>query len=210
MSDSAVVLHEPWPDLARQREGVSLGIWVFLSSEILFFGGLFLGYATYRYLYPEAFRAAAQETELFYGALNTVLLLTSSFTMTVALRSADFGYRRMTLICLTVTALLGCGFLVGKGFEYHDDLTKGLFPGAQFPLPAVQEQMFWAFYWVMTGVHATHLSVGIGLVAAVAVLLYRGALRTESTTFTAVALYWHFVDIIWILLVPLIYLVGRP
>jgi heme/copper-type cytochrome/quinol oxidase subunit 3 len=210
MSESASVLHEPWPDLARQREGVSLGMWVFLASEVLFFGGLFLGYATYRYLYPEAFRAAAQETELFYGALNTVLLLTSSFTMTVALRSADFGYRRMTLIALVITALLGLAFLTGKGFEYHDDLTKHLFPGPEFSLPMAQEQVFWAFYWVMTGVHAIHLSVGIGVVAVVTVMLYRGSLHTESTTFTAVALYWHFVDIIWILLVPLIYLVGHP
>ncbi|HZT24895.1 MAG TPA: cytochrome c oxidase subunit 3 [Pseudolabrys sp.] len=210
MSEASTALREPWPDLARQREGVTFGIWIFLATEVLFFGGLFLGYSVYRTLYTEAFREAAKETEIFFGSINTVVLLTSSMTMTVAVRAADHGYRRLTLICLWVTLLLGLGFLTGKGFEYNDDLTKGLFPGPGFPLPQPQEQIFWAFYWVMTGVHAIHLSVGIGVVAVVAVQLQRTVIKLESGTLTAVGLYWHFVDLIWITLVPLIYLVDRP
>ncbi len=209
MSETSAAVREPWPDLARQREGVSFGVWIFLATEILFFGALFLGYAVYRTLYTDAFREAAKETDLFYGALNTVLLLTSSFTMTVAVRSADLGRRRMTLICLVLTLLLGMGFLVGKGFEYNDDLIKGYFPGPQFPLTVAETQIFWAFYWVMTGVHAIHLSVGVGLVAVVSVMLARNSLKLESATFNAVGLYWHFVDVVWITLVPLIYLIGR-
>jgi cytochrome c oxidase subunit 3 len=209
MSETSAALREPWPDLARQREGVAFGVWIFLATEILFFGALFMGYAVYRTLYPEAFREAARQTELFYGALNTGLLLTSSFTMTVAVRSADAGFRRMTLVCLWITLLLGCGFLLGKGLEYHSDLVKGYFPGAGFPLADPRTQIFWAFYWVMTGVHAVHLSTGIGLVAVTLFLLWRRTLKLESATFVAVGLYWHFVDVIWITLVPLLYLIGR-
>jgi heme/copper-type cytochrome/quinol oxidase subunit 3 len=208
MTESAV-LREPWPDLAQQREGASFGIWVFIATEILFFGALFLGYAVYRSLYPDAFRLASEQTELFYGALNTVLLLTSSFTMTVAVRGAALGFRRTALICLIVTALLGCCFLVGKGLEYHDDLTKNLFPGAQFPLQQAQTQIFWAFYWVMTGIHAIHLTIGIVVVAVVTVMLCRRTLTIGSPTVTVVALYWHFVDAIWITLVPLLYMAGH-
>ncbi len=209
MSDISAARHEPWPDLAHQREGVSFGMWVFIASEVLFFGGLFLGYTVYRTLYPDAFRAAAHETEIFYGILNTVLLLTSSFTMTVAMRGAAAGFRRMTLVCLAITALLGLAFLAGKGMEYHDDLIKGYFPGAHFPLPDAKAQVFWAFYWVMTGVHAVHLTAGIVLVGIVIVLLYRGTLKIESPTFNAIGIYWHFVDIVWITLVPLLYMLGN-
>lgn len=209
MSETSAALREPWPDLARQREGVSFGVWLFIASEILFFGALFMGYTVYRTLYPEAFRIAARETEMFYAVINTVILLTSSFTMTVAVRSASAGFRRMTMACLVLTILLGLGFLAGKGMEYHDDLSKGLFPGAEFPLKPVQTQIFWAFYWTLTGVHAIHLSVGIGIVCVVTFLLYRDTLKIESPTFTAVGFYWHFVDIIWITVVPLIYLLDR-
>ncbi|HZD88698.1 MAG TPA: cytochrome c oxidase subunit 3 [Pseudolabrys sp.] len=209
MSDSSPALREPWPTIARQREGVTFGVWVFLATEILFFGGLFLGYAVYRHMYPEAFRAGMHETDIFYGAMNTGLLLTSSMTMTVAVRSANLGYRRLVVFCLALTALLGIGFLIGKGFEYNDDLIKGYFPGPHFPIPEVQAQIFWSFYWVMTGIHAVHLSIGIGLIIVTIILTLRGKLTTESGTFTAISLYWHFVDMVWITLVPLIYLIDR-
>ena len=209
MSEVSAALREPWPDLARQREGVVFGIWVFLATEIMFFGALFMGYAVYRTLYADAFREAAAQTELFYGVVNTVGLLTSSFTMTVAVRGADLGYRRLTVACLWMTLVLGLGFLVGKGFEYHADLVKGYFPGPHFPLATQQTQIFWAFYWVMTGVHAVHLSVGIGLVLVLAISLMRDRLKLESGSVAAIGLYWHFVDLIWITLVPLIYLTGR-
>ena len=207
--EAAGALREPWPDLDRQRQGVELGMWIFLASEILFFGALLVSYAIYRVLHPEAFRQAAAQTEILYGTLNTVLLLTSSMTMTIALRAAGAGLRRATLAFLVVTAALGVGFLLLKGVEYHDDITRNLFPGANFPLSAPSTQLFWTLYWIMTGVHAIHLSVGIAIVAAVTILFWRRVIPVQDSTLGGVALYWHFVDCIWIVLYPLLYLGGR-
>jgi cytochrome c oxidase subunit 3 len=209
MSEYAQALHEPWPGLPRQREGVTFGMWIFLVTEVLFFGGLFLGYAIYRHLYPDAFAIAARETDIFYGGLNTAILLTSSLTMAVAAECCERGLVRMALWCFAATALLGVAFLVAKGFEYADDISKGLFPGPQFPLAPAPTQLFWTFYWIMTGVHAVHLIVGICAVAIVATLLARRTLLPGATTFEALALYWHLVDLIWVFLLPILYLVGR-
>jgi cytochrome c oxidase subunit 3 len=209
MSDASSALREPFEHLSRQREAVSLGVWAFLASEVLFFGGLFIGYAVYRHLYPLAFVTAAKETDIVYGTLNTGILMTSSLTMAVAARAAEHNIRRMAIACLLATAALGCAFLVVKGFEYHDDTTKGLVPGAHFPLRPAETQIFWAFYWVMTGVHAIHLIVGVGVVTTVTVLLIRESVEPESPMFEGIALYWHLVDIIWVVLLPLLYLIGR-
>jgi cytochrome c oxidase subunit 3 len=209
MSEASRAIQEPWPDLALQREGVSVGIWVFLASEILFFSGLFVTYAIYRSLNPQAFATAASHTDLFYGTLNTGLLLTSSVTMTVALRAASAELRRLTLACLMITAALGVGFLICKGLEYHDDLQKNLFPGAAFPLASPPTQLFWMLYWIMTGIHAVHLSAGIAVVVVVVVLFWRQVIPVQGSTMEGVATYWHFVDSVWLVLYPLLYLVGR-
>jgi cytochrome c oxidase subunit 3 len=209
MSEQSAALHEPWPSLERQREAVSFGVWTFLASEVLFFGALFLSYAVYRNLYPQAFTIAARQTDIFYGALNTAILLTSSLTMAVASRSAKESFRRMTLWCLAATTMLGLAFLVCKGFEYRDDILKGLIPGPNFPLHPAETQIFWTFYWVATGIHAVHLIIGIGIVSTAAVRLYRGRLPINASAFAGIALYWHLVDIIWIILLPLLYLIGR-
>jgi heme/copper-type cytochrome/quinol oxidase subunit 3 len=209
MSEARAALRQPWPDLERQREGVAFGVWVFLASEVLFFGGLFLAYGIYRILYAHAFVVAAKETDVFYGTLNTAILLTSSLTMAVAVKASGLGFRRTTLWCLTVTALLGVGFLAVKGLEYHDDIVKGLFPGPGFPLHPPQTQIFWAIYWIATGVHAIHLTVGIGLVSVTTALLYNERLPLKATRFEGIALYWHLVDIIWVILLPMLYLTGR-
>src|SRR5262245_32619175 len=132
MSDAATALREPWSDLDRQREGVSVGIWLFIVSEVLFFGALFLGYGVYRALYPEAFRIAGAHTEVLYGGVNLLLLLTSSAAMTIAVDASRQEMRRITIICLALTILLGIGFLLCKGLEYRADIAKGLFPGAHF------------------------------------------------------------------------------
>ena len=132
MSDTAGALQHPWPDLRMQREGVGLGMWMFLASEVLFFGALFLGYAVYRSFNEDAFRIAAAHTEIVYGSINTALLLTSSLTMTVALRAATVNMRELTLRCLAVTAALGAAFVVCKGLEYREDLREHLFPGRIF------------------------------------------------------------------------------
>src|SRR5579871_556653 len=208
MSDAAA-LREPWPDLQRQREGVTVGIWLFIASEVLFFGALFLGYTVYRTLYPEAFRIAAAETNVLYGSVNLLLLLTSSAAMTIAVDASQQEKRRTTLVCLGLTMLLGTGFLLVKGLEYSDDIAKGLFPGPHFPLQPPQTQLFWAFYWVMKGVHAIHLATGIGVVGVFAFILWRRLLPLGSPAIVGVATYWHFVDTVWIILFPLLYLVDR-
>jgi cytochrome c oxidase subunit 3 len=202
-------LQKPWPNHALQREGVGVGMWLFLMSEILFFAGLFITYAIYRSFNVDAFRIAAAQTDLIYGSANTVILLTSSLTMTVALRAATARLRQLTIMCLVATALLGLAFLVVKGLEYHDDLTKSLFPGAAFPLSPPPTQLFWMLYWIMTGIHAVHLTAGILIVFTVALLFERRIVPVQSSTVEGVAIYWHFVDCLWLILFPLLYLVGR-
>ena len=207
MSDAA--LREPWPDLRLQREGVGLGMWIFLASEVLFFAALFVTFAVYRSFNAEAFRVAGAHTEIVYGSINTALLLTSSLTMTIALRAATAFLRRLTLVCLAVTAALGLAFLICKGLEYHDDLAKHLFPGAGFRLSPPATEMFWGLYWIMTGIHAVHLSAGIGVVLVVFALFQRRAIPVQGSTMEGVAIYWHFVDLVWLVLYPLLYLGGR-
>ena len=209
MSDASRALREPWPDLAVQRTGVGLGIWVFLASEILFFSGLFITYAVYRALHSQAFQIAAAHSELSYGTLNTAVLLTSSMTMTVALRAANMRLRQLTVTCLAVTAALGLAFLFCKGLEYRDDLAKHLFPGAGFALALPQAELFWMLYWIMTGIHAVHLLAGIAVVTTVAMLFWRRIVPMQESTMEGVATYWHFVDSVWLVLYPLLYLVGR-
>jgi heme/copper-type cytochrome/quinol oxidase subunit 3 len=209
MSDLAGALREPWPDLQLQRAGVGLGMWIFLASEVLFFAALFCGYAVYRSFNAEAFRIAGEHTEIVYGSINTVLLLTSSLTMTVALRAATAQLRKLTLYCLAATAALGVAFLVCKGLEYHEDLKEHLFPGPRFPLSPPATQIFWGFYWIMTGIHAVHLTGGIAVVLVVLTLFKRRVIPVQGSTMEGVAIYWHFVDSVWLVLYPLLYLAGR-
>jgi cytochrome c oxidase subunit 3 len=202
-------LHKPWHSLRRDREGAAFGTWVFLGSEAMFFGGALLAYAAYRSLWPEAFAVAGRETNIVYGTVNTALLLTSSLTMAAAAEGARAGLRRLTLACLAATAALGLAFLLVKGFEYHEDIHRHLVPGAHFRLPDPQAQIFFAFYWLLTGVHALHLSTGIGITALLLLQAWRGTRPLPSPAFEAAGLYWHFVDLIWIFLYPLLYLMGR-
>jgi heme/copper-type cytochrome/quinol oxidase subunit 3 len=202
-------LREPWPSVARQREGVAFGMWTFLVTEVLFFGALILVYAVYRHEYPLAFREAAAATNLLYGTINTALLLTSSFVMTIALDAASGGMRRFAIFCLLATAALGFAFLVVKGLEYRDDIAKNLVPGPRLPSQAPAAQLFYALYWVMTGIHAIHLLVGVALALSIALFLARETLLPESTALEASGLYWHFVDTVWLVLYALIYLPGR-
>jgi heme/copper-type cytochrome/quinol oxidase subunit 3 len=209
MSELSQALREPWPDLRLQREGVGLGMWIFLASEVLFFGALFCSYAIYRSFNAEAFRIAGEHTQIVYGSINTALLLTSSLSMTVALRAATVQLRALTLACLVLTAALGLAFLACKGLEYREDLKEHLFPGPEFPLSPPATQMFWGFYWIMTGIHAAHLSVGIAVVLTVFILFKRSIIPVQGSTMEGVAIYWHFVDSVWIVLYPLLYLAGR-
>ena len=205
------LLREPWPDLASQREAATFGIWIFLASELLVFGGLILAYAVCRIGHPHAFMAAARETDIVYGTANTAVLLTSSFAMALAAQASEREARPIVIrACLAATAALGCTFLVIKGFEYADDLRKGLWPAGDFALPEPGARLFFALYWVMTGVHALHLTIGIGLVGRLTIRGGGPHLRLRDNPQAEVtALYWHLVDVIWIILYPLIYLPGR-
>lgn len=212
MSESTELLREPWEDFERQHGAGKFGIWVFLASEVLFFGALMLTYAVCRIDHQDAFAAAGRETNIWYGTINTAILLTSSLTMAVASQAAAAGrhFRRLVIGCLASTAALGLAFLVVKGFEYKEDIDKHLVPGAHFALHEVGAQLFYGLYWLVTGVHAIHLTIGIVLVIRLATLGYLKKLRLEDNPEIEVtALYWHLVDVIWIFLYPLIYLPGR-
>jgi len=203
-------LREPWFDIARQRESSVLAMWLFLATEVLFFGGLFAGYAVYRSLHTTEFLAGAKQTDIVYGAVNTLVLLTSSFAMAVGVRFAREGLARFARLCFGTTALLGLLFLIVKSLEYDDDISKHLLPGPGFALPLRGAEIFWTLYWVMTVIHALHLLIGICAV----VRLWLAARNDprwlrESPAAEVTALYWHFVDVIWVFLFPLLYLAGR-
>jgi cytochrome c oxidase subunit 3 len=212
MSETTGLLREPWENFSRQHEAGKFGIWIFLASEVLFFGALMLTYAVCRIEHGAAFAAAGRETDIWYGTINTAVLLTSSLTMAVASQAAASreSLRRLVLGCLLATAALGLVFIIVKAFEYKEDIDKHLVPGSQFSLPELGSQLFYGFYWLVTGVHAVHLSIGIVLVCRLVLLGYRRKIELpQNPEIEVTALYWHLVDIVWIFLYPLIYLPGR-
>jgi cytochrome c oxidase subunit 3 len=203
-------LREPFESLARQHNAALFGMWLFLATEVLFFGGLFGGYAVYRTLYPEGFVAGARHSEIVLGTVNTALLLTSSLCLAAGVRAARLGIARFARACFFATALLGCLFLAVKGWEYADDIAKHLLPGPDFALSERGAVQFWTFYWLMTGLHALHVLIGIGAVLRLPLAGRRDADWLRHTpAVEATALYWHFVDAIWVVLFPLLYLAGR-
>jgi cytochrome c oxidase subunit 3 len=214
LADAALVARQ-FDDAQQQRSASDLGIWVFLASEILFFGALFAAYAFLRYRYPEAFAAASRLTNIALGSLNTGVLLTSSLTMALGVRAAKLGRGRALIGWLGATATLGLVFLAIKGAEYYLDYAEHLIPGVNFQHAAAgadarQVEMFFYLYFFTTGVHALHLIIGIGVVAAITLMASRRAFTPDYFTPVEVAgLYWHLVDIVWIFLYPLLYLVSR-
>lgn len=210
---SSPLVAEQFDDLEQQHEAAKLGMWIFLATEVLFFGGLFLAYTVYRFLNPETFAAASRHTEVLLGGVNTAVLLVSSTFMALAVRAAQLGRRRDLILLLLATAALGIGFMVIKGFEYHKDFVEHLVPGASFLWPEANPraaEMFFWLYFAMTGLHAIHVTIGI-VVMLVLAFLARGG-RFENGNFMAIevaGLYWHFVDIVWVFLFPLLYLAGH-
>ena len=211
MASKSESLAPHFADLEQQHEAATLGMWVFLATELMFFGGLFTAYAVYRQQYPEAFAQASGKLNLVYGGVNTVVLLTSSLTMALAVHAARLGRRGWLTTYLAVTALLGAAFLVIKGFEYHGDYADNLVPGLAFvdtDWPA-GVKLFLLLYYLMTGVHALHLVIGMVLLIVLATLARRNHYTPEDHAPIEIGgLYWHFVDVIWIFLLPLLYLVG--
>lgn len=212
MSEAARALESQFRDLEQQKEVASLGMWIFLMTELLLFGALFTAYAVYRLTYPTAFASASRDLEAGIGAINTAVLICSSLGMALAVYGAQTGKRKRLLIGLALAILLGTVFMVLKGVEYYHHYQHHEFPGLAFDYSRPQaqaEQVFFFLYFAMTGVHAIHLTIGIILVAVIFIKAYRRAY--SSIYYTPVelsGLYWHFVDIVWIFLFPLLYLID--
>jgi cytochrome c oxidase subunit 3 len=215
MSEATAVpqhLHH-FDNAAQQHEASWNGMWVFLATEVMFFGGMFTAYALYRFAYAEAFARASNELDFWLGTINTAVLICSSFTMALAVRSAQLGLRRPIVIFLLLTVVLGSIFLGIKFVEYHHKFTEHLVPGYDFnfePSLARPAAIFFSLYFAMTGMHALHMIIGIGLLLTLAWQARRGRFTAlYNTPVELVGLYWHFVDIVWIFLFPLLYLLGR-
>lgn len=232
----------------QQRQSASLGMWVFLVTEIMFFGGLFTAYILYRSKYPEAFIAGSHQLDVTLGTINTAVLIFSSLTMAMAVRSAQLGKRKAIVGFLVATIVLGSVFLGIKSMEYHHKWEENLIPGESFhleashipthhgkpvtseirnevvgvsradaslPTAAAQDlqahtQLFFFLYFGMTGLHASHMIIGIGLLAWLIAPSWQGKFDANNHNYVeGIGLYWHFVDIVWIFLFPLLYLVGR-
>jgi cytochrome c oxidase subunit 3 len=208
--------------MAQQLEASILGMWVFLVTEVMFFGGLFMAYIVYRSWYPDAWAHSSNQLNVYMGALNTVVLICSSLTMVLAVRSAQVGSRKGQILNLILTIVFGTTFLVVKYFEYAEKFHHGLVPGANFNphhvmpdgtieligLPP-QSQLFFSLYFMLTGIHALHMVVGIGIMLVMLRLAWKGRFTPDYYNPIEISgLYWHFVDIVWIFLFPLLYLLG--
>jgi cytochrome c oxidase subunit III len=227
-------LQHHFENMEQQREAGTLGMWIFLVTEIMFFGGMFLAYTLYRSAYPMSFASASNHLDITLGAVNTGVLILSSFTMAMAVYFTQVGKQQPQIMCLALTLILGLTFLGVKAVEYHDKYTDHLIPGRLIPgnpfNPAVaqagdtdhhklhllegatlpQVEMFYWIYFAMTGMHALHMIIGAGLLMFLLIYSIKGRFDPEyHSPVEVIGLYWHFVDIVWIFLFPLLYLLGR-
>jgi cytochrome c oxidase subunit 3 len=197
-------------------------MWTFLATEVMFFGGLFTGFVVYRFTTPEAFAAASKHLSVLLGSINTAVLLSSSLTVALAVRAGQTGDRREQVRYLLLTMLLGVIFLGIKGVEYSMEYRDHLVPGLNFNAEEVKlpegateldhqrVPMFFVFYFFMTGLHAFHMIIGLGVFAWMAWLAHKGRFTPEyHTPLELSGLYWHFVDIVWVFLYPLLYLIDK-
>ncbi|HEY3353823.1 MAG TPA: cytochrome c oxidase subunit 3 family protein [Polyangia bacterium] len=194
----------------QQQDAAKLGMWIFLATEVLFFGGLFLAYGVFRGLHPEMFLAAHHHLSVPLGGLNTIVLITSSLTMALAVRSAQTGDNGLAIKLLAATFLLAGVFLVIKSFEYAHKFHEGLLPGRFYHGHGIagKPHIFFGIYFVMTGLHGLHVVIGMGVIAWIIVRARRRDFSPAYyTPVENVGLYWHLVDLVWIFLFPLLYLV---
>ena len=213
-SVESLALREQFETAEQQKDASVLAMWIFLVTEIMFFGGMFLAYTAYRSFYPEVFGAASRTLSATIGAVNTAVLLTSSYTMVLAVRSAQLGRRNALILFLILTMLFGGVFLGVKAYEWHEKFVEHHVPGPTFHLEGEplqgQAQLFFSLYFAMTGLHAVHMIIGMGIMIVMVYRAYKG--RFSSSYYTPIdvaGLYWHFVDVIWIFLFPLLYLIDR-
>jgi cytochrome c oxidase subunit 3 len=214
-------LQEQFRDYEHQNEAARLGMWLFLATEVMFFGTLFLVLGVYRYLYAEPFIKASEKLNWQIGGINTIVLLVSSLMMVLAVHYAKHGDRRRLITYLLLTALLGAAFLGFKAYEYYLDYQEYLIPGWRFkpedwvekvglaPGQVPHVELFLLMYWITTITHAVHMTIGICVVLVLALLAARGSFSAEHyAPIDVTGLYWHFVDIVWIFLLPMLYLLG--
>ena len=243
MAESHAIEHEVshpalqhhFENMEQQREAGALGMWVFLVTEIMFFGGMFLAYTLYRAKYPESFEVASNHLDIWLGAINTVVLICSSFTMALTVYCTQVGKQQLQVLFLILTMVFGVTFLGIKAVEYKQKYDDNLFPGQLIPghpfNPAIQEEgaapdhhklhlvpgatvknveLFYWIYFAMTGMHALHMIIGLGIMVVLLIFSLRGRYGPEYHNPIEISgLYWHFVDIVWIFLFPLLYLLGR-
>ena len=216
-------LRHHFDDMYQQFDSATLGMWVFLLTEIMFFGGMFGAYTVYRSMYPDAFASTSLHMNPAFGAANTAVLIVSSLTMALAVRSARIGSQKALQMFLVLTMIFGIAFLVIKGFEYHEHWVDNKVPlfsqhwdysnDAEHPHQAQyarQAQILFCFYFFMTGFHAVHMLVGVGIMTTILLMARKGKFSAQYFTPVEISgLYWHFVDIVWIFLFPLLYLIGN-
>ncbi|MFL6452334.1 MAG: cytochrome c oxidase subunit 3 family protein [Bryobacteraceae bacterium] len=198
---------------AQQMDADTLGMWTFLITEVLFFGGMFASYAVYRNMYYDAFASTSKYMNVPLGATNTGVLICSSLTMAMAVRSAQLSQRKALIRYLLLTMFFGAVFLGIKAYEYHEKWVEHLVPGFGFAYEQTQyihnAQILFFLYFAMTGMHAIHMIVGFGLLTYLVVKAYKNTFNSHYfTPVEMIGLYWHFVDIVWIFLFPLLYLIG--
>jgi cytochrome c oxidase subunit 3 len=212
VSDANAGLAHQFDDLEQQHDAATLGMWIFLVTEVMFFGGLLAAYAAYRAVYPQAFADGSRLCDLALGATNTAVLISSSLTMALAVFAAEQGRRHLLVALLVCTMVLGTAFLAIKFLEYSHKFSEHLVPGFDFAYAGAdsrQVQLFLCFYFGLTGLHALHMMIGIGVLGVLAALAWRRRAAPRGTPIEVAGLYWHFVDIVWIFLFPLLYLVDR-
>ncbi|MFC1555875.1 cytochrome c oxidase subunit 3 family protein [candidate division KSB1 bacterium] len=214
MSDQthSTYLQHHFSDAEQQHESAKLGMWIFLVTEILLFGGLFVAYAIFRAWQPDMFYNAHLALDANLGMLNTFVLITSSVTMALAIRSMQLSRTKQTLLFLATTFILACVFLVVKYFEYSHKFHLGQLPGAYYTYTGIEganPHIFFSIYFTMTGLHGFHVLAGMSVIAWMFVRTLRNEFSAEYyTPIEITGLYWHLVDLIWIFLFPLLYLIG--
>ncbi len=208
---SAYLAHH-FSDSIQQSDSAKLGMWIFLLTEILLFGGLFVAYAIYRAWNPDMFYNAHKYLDVTLGALNTVVLITSSLTMALSIRCMQLGNRKRTMHLLLVTLILAGVFLIVKYFEYSHKIHLGQLPGKYYTFTGIEgnnPHIFFSIYFMMTGLHGIHVLAGMGVIGWILKRTSRGDFSPEYyTPIELTGLYWHLVDMIWIFLFPLLYLIG--
>jgi cytochrome c oxidase subunit 3 len=200
-------------DAFQQHESAYQGMWIFLATEVLFFGAVLFGYTVYRSLYYRPFLEGSHHLSVMLGGINTAVLLCSSLCMALAVHAAQRGHSRQLIVYLLVTALIGTVFLGIKFVEYYEHYKEHMVPGLSFSYSGDQAshvELFMIFYFILTGMHAVHMLIGLGMLLVLAFLASRRKFSAEYYGPIDIGgLYWHFVDIVWVFLFPLLYLVDK-